>query len=310
MYHNIECAFEYTIYAAAFVQVLYIFGMTFFRAAWISELISSMRPQLLILSALTATISITIKRDIIEILLFALTVIQLYQLNLRFRLAKKLPPASVSEQANTISIVMSNVLYKNTNYSDVISLVRSENPDIFIAIETTTEWVDALQPLSEYYQFAFTAPQFGFWGISIFSKTQFAHDLFVLGTRNMPLVRMEFDKLIVYVVHPLPPLSSEMNSEGRTYIDALVAKSSAEFKPVILIGDFNATVWSDYLTQFTGPNWRWPKNIGSVYTWPTTNPLMAMQIDLFITKGVSNGSLRALTSIGSDHYPIRADFNL
>lgn len=43
------------------------------------------------------------------------------------------------------------------------------------------------------------------------------------------------------------------------------------------------------------------------YTWPTTRPWMAIQIDQVLTIGMKAGSYETLGDVGSDHYPVRAD---
>ncbi len=205
-----------------------------------------------------------------------------------------------------LSVVFANVLCDNRQFDRVTALVRNEAPDLFIASETTPEWMTHLDGLKDRYPYRFHAGP-GIFGIAAYARRPFTAQVFRIGRHQMPLGRLEFNDMVVLVAHPQPPARQGLTAENQAYLERLAKLASESRKPVIIAGDLNATLWSHSLRPLIQAGVQWPSGSGMAYTWPVGRPQMRIQIDHILTRGAVAGTWRALPQVGSDHYPARAD---
>src|SRR3982751_3829180 len=123
-------------------------------------------------------------------------------------------------------------------------MVRTQGPDLFVASETTPEWITHLDTLKDRYPYRFYAGP-GIFGIAAYARRPFVAQVFRIGRHRMPLGRLEFDDMVVLVAHPQPPTRRGLAVENRAYLETLARLAHASTKPVILAGDLNATLWSN-----------------------------------------------------------------
>lgn len=206
-----------------------------------------------------------------------------------------------------VSLLVANVLCDNTQYDRVVALAREQQSDIFAAVETTPEWVAALDGLRDQYPHSFAPTTLGVFGVALYARRPFSPTLLSIGRRQMPLLRADFGDMVVYVAHPMPPANARLTADNREYLEALAQRVGAETGPVIVAGDLNTTLWSNNIEPLLRHPMQWPANSGLAYTWPAAKPWMAIQIDQVLTRGMTAGRYRTLGDIGSDHYPVRAD---
>ncbi|HKX63945.1 MAG TPA: endonuclease/exonuclease/phosphatase family protein, partial [Rhizomicrobium sp.] len=219
-------------------------------------------------------------------------------------IARRTLPAHAPGRA--VSVVSANVLCDNRQFDRVLAMARVEAPDLFIATETTPEWIAHLDALKARYPYRFHAGP-GIFGIAAYARKPFVAQVFRIGRHKMPLGRLEFDDMVVLVGHSMPPVRAGLTAENREYLEALARLAEASSKPVILAGDLNATLWSHNMTPLLRAEMQWPSGSGLTYTWPVGRPHMAIQIDHILTRGAVAGAWRVLPGVGSDHYPVRAD---
>lgn len=215
----------------------------------------------------------------------------------------------LARQANGrgVSLVFSNVLCDNRQFDRVTRLARAQDADIFAAAETTGDWVDHLDSLSDLYPYRFAPKNLGPFGIALYAKQPFSAEVMPTGSRGMQLLRADFGDRIVYVVHTMPPANPVLSADNRVYLETVAARVASETKPVIVVGDFNATLWSHNMQPMIQAGLQWPAGSGVRYSWPTQRPWFAIQIDQVLTRGAKAGTYRTLGDVGSDHYPVRAD---
>lgn len=211
-------------------------------------------------------------------------------------------------QANgrRLGLVFANVLCDNRQFDRIPALVRAQSPDLFVASETTPEWVAHLDTLRDRYPYRFYAGP-GIFGIAAYARRPFTALVFRVGKHGMPLGRLEFDDMVVLVAHPQPPARQGLTAENQAYIDLLARLARASKKPVVLAGDLNATLWSHSLRPLMQAGMQWPAGSGMAYSWPVGKPQMMIQIDQILTLGAAAGTWRVLPADGSDHFPVRAD---
>ena len=205
-----------------------------------------------------------------------------------------------------IRVVFANVLCDNRQFDRLPALVRAQSPDLFVASETTPEWMTHLDTLKDRYPYRFYAGP-GIFGIAAYARRPFTAQVIRVGKHQMPLGRLEFDDMVVLVAHPQPPARAGLTAENQAYLDRLAQLANESKKPVILAGDLNATLWSHSLRPLMQAGMQWPAGSGLTYSWPVGEPQMMIQIDQILTRGAIAGRWHVLPADGSDHFPVRAD---
>lgn len=226
------------------------------------------------------------------------------------------PPAAFAQEKATgqLRVLVSNVLYTNKNYSKVISLVRKEKPDIAVFVEAGKLWnqeLIALKDLLPYSAIAQDSQRFGTTLYSKFPLENVAIEKFQ-GPRSTIVATINYQgkKVIVMGTHPNYPVSKigffQRNSQLKSMADYLAKVNN----PVILMGDFNITMWSPFYHRFIQEsklkNGRF--GFGLQPTWPAFLPLLAIPIDhCLVSENVQVINFRTGDNVGSDHLPIIAD---
>lgn len=270
---------------------------------WQGEMLAPFRLQLFLATVTLAAFAAGLRFPRLALVAAAVAALDATPMTFRLIGRATLPaPASAS-----LSLVSANVLCDSTAYDRVLAMVHREQPDVFVGIETTPDWITRLDTLGVDYPYRFTPAELGVFGLSLYAKAPFDARLLHVGNRGMPLIRAEFATYILYVVHTMPPARLRLEADNRLYLRQLADMAGQETKPVVLAGDFNTTLWSRNMAPLIEDRWQWPLGSGMAYSWPTQRPLMAIQIDQVLTHGFKAGTYRTLGDVGSDHFPVRAD---
>ncbi|MFN3213333.1 MAG: endonuclease/exonuclease/phosphatase family protein [Henriciella sp.] len=115
----------------------------------------------------------------------------------------------------------------------------------------------------------------------------------------------QWDGIRVITGHGMTPTSQTGLAQRNALLEYLtnVAEESESF---ILLGDFNMTPWSPTFATLPGKRAGDPR---LSMTWPTIFPLLGMSIDhIMFSDDLELVDFQILRSIGSDHYPLLAQF--
>ncbi|GGZ43225.1 hypothetical protein GCM10011273_32540 [Asticcacaulis endophyticus] len=278
------------------------------RWIWFADLITPFRLQIAMAAAVLCAASLLMRHRLTitaSLVVFALTLAPIITRTLSVPALPALEPA-----AKPISLIMSNVLYVSTDYDTVLDMVAREDPDIFAVVEAADHWQSALTDLKTRYPYSYDVSGRSAFGISLYAKAPFTARVITPAHAAVPLLRAEFADFILLVAHPVPPINAAYALENSIYLKALANQVRDAQKPVIVTGDLNSTLWSYSLTPLVAAKMQRPKGSGFAYTWPTNNPLMAIQIDHVLTRDIPSARFKVLPSVGSDHFPVRADIEL
>jgi len=277
------------------------------------ELFSHFRLQYLVVSILLFLIFALLSRYA-----YAGALLLTAILNGFFIIAWYLPPNSEGDGPETLKLLHANVLSSNDKYQGLIDLIDAEDPDIIFLQEITDDWVSGLTTLQENYPFSYTMARPGNFGVAVYSKTQFdsvGHvDSPPLGYPTIiATATVGGEKLTLISSHPTIPLGRKLSSVRNQQFDSVVDLVKAADGKVILLGDFNATMWDTHfrrLIQSAGlSNAR--QGFGILPTWPTYLPFAMIPIDHFlIPEGIVVTELKTGKSIGSDHLPLIVTLSL
>jgi endonuclease/exonuclease/phosphatase (EEP) superfamily protein YafD len=217
-----------------------------------------------------------------------------------------------------LKILHSNVYTANSHYQKLIALIEQENPDIVVVQETSSIWINQLAALKSIYPYKKAIPRNDDFGITIFSKYPFDEIQEIYwGTSHLPSLKANFtisgQNFTLISSHPLPPISDEFYISRNLQLNDIAKAAKDISNPLILIGDFNVTMWSaDYEVLENGTGLRNArKGFGILATWPTDLPFMMIPIDhCLLSSEFKVDSIYTGQAIGSDHLPLVVTLSL
>jgi len=214
-----------------------------------------------------------------------------------------------------LRLLHANVLETNTNYADVLNVVKENNPDVVVLQEVTEEWSEGVKELRAHFPHSAIESRLH-GGMAIFSRYPFDNlqtlnldetthvAIFVkvnLGQRSMTLLSM----------HPTTPITpTKFKNRNRQFTEAagLMRKTDG---PKVLIGDLNITMWSPYFKTLIQNSGLRDSRIGFGLktSWPMPLPsFLRLPIDhCLVSSDVHVDQLKIGDTTGSDHRPIIVD---
>ena len=213
-----------------------------------------------------------------------------------------------------LRILHSNVLTSNRRYSDVISLVKAEQPDIAVFVEVSTSWARELAVLSEMFPYSLQQQESENFGSAIYSKLPL-ENASVQGfssQRKSLLADVKFQGKTISLIltHPSVPIKQYSFIDRNQQLAAIGEYAAQVKNPLIVVGDFNTTMWSPFYKNMvkTGKLRNARSGFGILPTWPTFMPLVYIPIDHFlVSKEIGILKIHTGRNIGSDHLPLITD---
>jgi len=229
--------------------------------------------------------------------------------------------ANPEDTARTLSILSANVLMTNQHYPALIALIKQQNPDIFVTLESDQHWQDAIDQLEPDYPFSVKAPQDDMYGMHLYSRLPLSNlHLCYLVKDNIPSVHCMVtlasgQRLNLRIVHPMPPSPTESDvSSDRDAELIIVGETVAKTNfPTIVSGDLNDVAWSRTTRLFRNISGLKDPRIGRglfntfhaaipVFRWPLDHVFHSGHFELI--------TLKRLKLKGSDHFSLFVKLSL
>lgn len=223
------------------------------------------------------------------------------------------------EHSKSVKVISTNVYQFNTEYHRFVAMIRKEQPDIFLTMESNQDWENALQELKdEYPNFKEIALE-NTYGMHFYTKLK-VHNLQVhyFVADDLPSIEAELEtedgyRFVFFGVHPPPPSPTEEDTSKERDGDLLsVAKRAKKQKlPVVITGDFNTVAWSRVSVLFKKASSLIDARYGRGYlaTFHAKYWFFRIPLDLlYHSADVFIDDLKILPSIGSDHFPMCCSF--
>lgn len=217
--------------------------------------------------------------------------------------------------ANNISILIGNVYQYNRKVNEYKDLIASQDPDLFLLVETDEWWHQQMDPIKSKYPHHITVPLENTYGMLLYSKLPLNNgSVKYLVEDGIPSieadVRLRSGKTLkLFCLHPTPPVPQENpRSTERDKEILLVGKKAKECKcPVIVIGDLNDVAWS-YTNELFGkvsglldPR----RGRGFYNSFNAKYFFLRFPLDhIFCSSDFALSDLKRLKSCGSDHFPM------
>lgn len=211
-----------------------------------------------------------------------------------------------------ITILHANVRRTNPDSTRFVELITREQPDLLVMQEVTPEWLASLRAMSASYPYRIEEPRDDPFGIALYSKFPLdrtaviaAHPLGFPDIIARALVGGK--RLNIISTHPMPPLGSFNFGARNLQLDSVAKLAARTPRPLVVVGDLNITMWSDYyrkLEETSGlTNAR--KGFGIAPTWPLFFFPAMIPIDhCLASNDIYVHDLTTASSIGSDHLPL------
>ena len=304
---------------------------------WYLKVLDFPRLQLFIVSILMLILFIILNRKwklpsiLLTIGLFAAILIQFSFIS-SYLVGEKVVPtieASKADPEKSIGILLSNVLITNKDASKLQEVIKNSKPDLILTMEVNDWWVDQLQNLKKEYPHVIEYPLDNAYGMALYSKFPLSDtEVKFLNHSKVPsfnttVTLQSGESFRFYGVHPVAPFPSDKYPEniGENGNDAekeialtKVGKMVSENKGLTIVaGDFNDVSWSNTSRLF-GQNGNL-KDVrigrGLYNTFDAQSMIMRWPLDhFFVSEGISVIQFKRLSKIGSDHFPLYAQFSL
>lgn len=287
----------------AICPVLGLFG----KLHWFLDLFNHLQAQYFVaLLIITVVLAIWRKPKHTAIALVALMIPT-------FHLFPLYQASGTKTKGRTLRVASYNILTSNKRYDDSVQWILQTDADFIYLTETNPVWVRKLAPLSAKFPHTTHKTISGNFGFSFHSQhpilSEVAHSI---GKLELPLLEATIDTpegiVTVFGCHPVPPVSDFWASERNLYLSELDRLSSAVEGRSVILGDLNATRWSQQMKPILDRYDDTQEGHGYSATWMRTNWLVTIPIDHILAQGFS-GTLSRKTGpdLGSDHRPVVAD---
>jgi endonuclease/exonuclease/phosphatase (EEP) superfamily protein YafD len=221
-----------------------------------------------------------------------------------------------SDSRSRIRLLIANVLMDNRRADEFLALVRANDPDLVLAVETDDWWDKQLSALDQDYPFSVKRPLGNTYGMHLFSKLELGSpEIRYLVEDDIPSIRAGVrlrlgDWIEFHGVHPRPPRPAE-DTEQRDAELLIVGKEVAA-KPdaAIVAGDLNDVAWSDTTRLFQKISSTLDPRVGRgmFSTFNARWPLLRWPLDhVFHEAPFALVEMRRLGFFGSDHFPMLAE---
>jgi endonuclease/exonuclease/phosphatase (EEP) superfamily protein YafD len=216
---------------------------------------------------------------------------------------------------NTVAILFANVLQDNRDAEGLRKIIRSNEADLVLLVETDDWWLDQVREALNDYPHQVLHPLDNTYGMVLFSRLELIEPkVEYLIEEGVPSIRgrarLRSGRVIeIRCLHPPPPIPKLADtSEPRDAELIMVGKENREDEtPFIVFGDLNDVAWSrnNYLFQNISGLLDPRVGRGFYHTFHAKIPFLRFPLDhLFHSNHFRLVEFRRLGYFGSDHFPV------
>ena len=233
------------------------------------------------------------------------------------RVKRATPDALERRRDAVFKLLISNVLMENREHDRFLRVVRENDPDVVLALETDAAWARALEPLAGSHPHTVAHPQENYYGMMLFSRLPLVDpQVSYLVQDDIPSIHTGIrlrsgDVVALHGLHPRPP--EPIRDQMSTPRDAelvLMGRAIGEGDrsiPTVVAGDLNDVAWSPTSELFLRLSGLLDPRMGRGFfnSFNAKNPVFRFPLDhVFHSNEFELVELRRLDKVGSDHFPI------
>ena len=208
-------------------------------------------------------------------------------------------------------IIFCNIFYKNTSHEPLLSLIRSEDPDLVLLVEVSPIWNETMTILKKEFPHSVVEEDDGAFGLAAFSRIPETELSIIHHESNgfpVGLIRLrgKGGPMTMILDHPMAPVGERQIRMRNRHMTETAALAAGTEGAVAVIGDLNATMWSPYFRDLLqdGRLEDGRRGFGLLGTWPAGLPLIRIPIDHVLVREVIVNSLIAGPNVDADHLPL------
>lgn len=216
---------------------------------------------------------------------------------------------------NTLSVLMANVLQTNDRYEELLSIVRENDPDILVALETDKKWEKVLDTLGGSLPYSVKCPLDNLYGMHVYSKFELKDSkIQFLKEKDIPSIHTAITlpsgkNIIMHFMHPIPPRPARTGESSQRDAELImVGKAIAKHKSAVIVsGDLNDVAWSKTTRLFLKTSHLLDPRVGRgmFNTFNAKYFFIRWPLDhLFHSDHFTLSRIKRLPKFGSDHFPV------
>jgi endonuclease/exonuclease/phosphatase (EEP) superfamily protein YafD len=291
--------------AIAFASVAAFFG----RYWWMLDLAANFRAHMAA-ALVTAALMLALGRWYRTALLVGLAA----ALNAAAVLPLFIGPA-VRPETPDLRVMSFNILSDNANYDEVIGFIAAEDPDVVVLHEASLPWEEALEAASLDYDITRGRTDDLIFGSLVLARPGSEVQSFGFQISDPRAIEVVLPSgVAVLGIHPLAPFPDDQTERRRFQFEFASLWASSREGPRVIMGDFNASPWSDSFRRLrtdTGLH-NSQAGFGLELSYPAqASPLLQVSIDhLLHSSELAVADRRLGPPMGSDHLPLVVDLSL
>ncbi len=228
---------------------------------------------------------------------------------------RQVEDARRAHEGRTLSLLFANVLQTNRESKRLLAIIREQDPDLVLAVETDAWWQGELDVLAQARRYAVRQPQDNTYGMLLYSRLELLDpQVKFLVQEDIPSiharVRLRCGALVeLRCVHPRPPAPQEAQDSKPRDVELIVVGKELKGKnaPAIVMGDLNDVAWSRTNYRFQELSGLLDPRVGRGFynTFHARYPFLRFPLDhCFHSKHFRLVSFKRLRKFGSDHFPV------
>lgn len=272
---------------------------SFWQQPFLLNLVSSFRVQLLAALTIETAVALFCFKGRRRLTLVGVTAL------LAFTFANYWLPAPKPGE-HTVALAVSNVYSGNHDLSRLREWLSTNPVDVLGILEVSPAHKEQLEQLG--FEHTLIEPRQGNFGIALLSRRAPVHTTLLDSDTPFPSILAEFEDVIVLVTHPVPPIDRQAREMGDQQTRRLAERLAGQSKPIIVLGDLNATAWDSRFEPLKDLGLQDSRRgFGILPTWPADRWWMRIPIDhILIPESWGVAECSRGPDVGSDHFPLRA----
>lgn len=221
---------------------------------------------------------------------------------------RPLPPGGTP-----LRVLVLNVHTESTGYAAVRQLIADAKPDLIGLVEVSQRWLDELGPAVAGYPGRLERPRPDNFGVALYTRMPLtgAIEMLAIGLPSaVARVMVGGTAVGVLVIHPLPPMTAAALDAQIATLDAVADRVASLATPVVVLGDFNATPWSQPFHRLQARTGLCDSRdgFGLAPSFPAASAVLRIPIDhLLASCEIGVRDRRIERDVGSDHLPVVLD---
>ncbi len=224
------------------------------------------------------------------------------------------PPAP--EGARRLRVFVANLNQDNLAYADIARAIVDSDADVVGLVEVGDRGLEELRRPLEPWPHRVEHPRPDYFGLALYSKHRVViDDVIPQPVTEAPTLRAVLEvageRVQFVLVHLPPPINADWSAARDGHLAQLAKMREGTTGRLVLMGDFNATPWSQGFRAAVRTAGFHRAGTGIGGTWPAPLGRLGIPIDHVLLHGpITAVEARVGPDIGSDHLPVVAELAL